>query len=62
VLVTAGLSVAVFGITQANSYGWGSGKTVGIFAAAVALLAGFAVWETGRPIRCCGSRSSVCGR
>lgn len=46
VLVTAGLSAAVFGITQANSYGWGSGKTAGIFAAAIALLAGFVAWET----------------
>ena len=46
VLVTSGLSVAVFGITQANGYGWSSGKTIGIFAAAAALLAAFVVWET----------------
>ena len=46
VLVTAGLSTAVFGITQANDYGWGSAATIGIFAAAVALLAGFVGWET----------------
>ena len=46
VLVTAGLSTAVFGITQANDWGWSSGKTLGVFAAAVALLAGFAVRET----------------
>ncbi len=46
VLVTAGLSLLVFGTTQANGYGWGSGKTIGIFAAAAALLATFAVWET----------------
>jgi EmrB/QacA subfamily drug resistance transporter len=45
VLVTAGLSTAVFGITQANSYGWSSAKTIGIFAAAVALLAGFLITE-----------------
>ena len=45
VLVTAGLSAAVFGITQANDYGWTSAKTIGIFAAAVALLVGFVVWE-----------------
>src|SRR5213079_927185 len=32
VLVTAGLSTAVFGITQANGYGWTSAKTVTIFA------------------------------
>ena len=46
VLVTTGLSTAVFGITQANSYGWSSGKTIGIFAAAAALLAGFVLRET----------------
>jgi EmrB/QacA subfamily drug resistance transporter len=45
VLVTAGLSTAVFAITQANDYGWTSGKTIGAFAAAVALLAGFLVRE-----------------
>jgi EmrB/QacA subfamily drug resistance transporter len=46
VLVTAGLTTAVFGITQANDYGWTSGKTIGIFAAAVALLVGFVLRET----------------
>jgi EmrB/QacA subfamily drug resistance transporter len=45
VLVTAGLSTAVFAITQANDYGWTSGKTIGAFAAAVALLTGFLVRE-----------------
>jgi EmrB/QacA subfamily drug resistance transporter len=45
-LVTGGLSTAVFGITQANDYGWSSGKTIGIFAAAAALLAGFVLRET----------------
>src|SRR4029453_2771399 len=45
VLVTLGLSTAVFGITQANSYGWTSGKTIGIFAAAFVLLAAFLVTE-----------------
>jgi EmrB/QacA subfamily drug resistance transporter len=46
ILVTAGLSSAVFGITQANQWGWSSGKTIGVFAAAIALLAGFLVTET----------------
>ena len=46
VLVTGGLSAAVFGITQANDWGWSSGRTIGVFAAAVALLAGFVVRET----------------
>ena len=42
VLVTAGLSSAVFGITQANSYSGGPpAKTIGIFVAAALLLGGF---------------------
>src|SRR6476619_1962539 len=46
VLVTGGLSTAVFGITQANDWGWSSGRTIGVFALAIALLAGFVVRET----------------
>jgi EmrB/QacA subfamily drug resistance transporter len=46
VLVTAGLTTAVYGITQANEYGWGSATTVGIFAAALLLLVGFVLRET----------------
>lgn len=46
VLVTGGLSTAVYGITQANNWGWGSGTTLGVFAAAVVLLAGFVLRET----------------
>ena len=46
VLVTAGLSSAVFGITQANSYGWTSAKTIGIFVAAALLLGGFLLTES----------------
>jgi EmrB/QacA subfamily drug resistance transporter len=45
VLVTGGLSTAVYGITQANDWGWSSGRTIGVFVAAVALLAGFVVRE-----------------
>jgi EmrB/QacA subfamily drug resistance transporter len=45
-LVTGGLVALVFGITQANDYGWASGETIGIFVAAGVLLAGFLVWET----------------
>ena len=44
-LVTGGLVVLVYGITQANDYGWGSAETIGFFAAAVALLAAFVVRE-----------------
>jgi EmrB/QacA subfamily drug resistance transporter len=46
VLVTSGLSTAVFGITQATSYGWSSATTIGIFAAAVTLLGAFLYAET----------------
>ena len=46
VLVTGGLSTATLGITQGHSWGWSSGRTIGVFAAAVALLAGFVRWET----------------
>ena len=45
VLVTSGLVVLVYAITQANDYGWGSAKTIGLFAASVALIAGFLGWE-----------------
>ncbi len=45
-LVTAGLSTAVFGITKANDYGWSSGRTIGIFAASLALLAAFVLVES----------------
>jgi EmrB/QacA subfamily drug resistance transporter len=46
VLVTGGLSTLVLGITQGNDWGWGSGRTIGVFALAAALLAGFVGWET----------------
>src|SRR5687767_13839824 len=45
VLVTAGLSVLVLGVTQGRDWGWSSAATVGAFAAAAALLASFVVWE-----------------
>jgi EmrB/QacA subfamily drug resistance transporter len=45
VLVTGSLVVLVFGITQANSYGWSSIETIGLFTAAAALMAGFLGWE-----------------
>ena len=44
-LVTGGLVVLVYAITQANEYGWGSIETFAFFAAAVALLVAFVVWE-----------------
>jgi EmrB/QacA subfamily drug resistance transporter len=45
VLVTAGMITLVYAITQANDYGWGSVETIGLFTAAVVLLAAFAGWE-----------------
>jgi EmrB/QacA subfamily drug resistance transporter len=46
VLVTGGLSAAVFGITQANDWGWSSSRTIAVFAAAAVLLVGFVIRET----------------
>jgi EmrB/QacA subfamily drug resistance transporter len=43
--VTTGLLVLVYVIVKASSYGWGSGRTIGLFAAAVALLVSFVVIE-----------------
>jgi EmrB/QacA subfamily drug resistance transporter len=45
VTVTTGLLVLVYGIVKASSYGWGSARTIGLFAAAVALLVSFVVIE-----------------
>src|SRR3954465_5923517 len=41
ILVTSGLSLLVYAITQSGTYGWSSGRTIGVIAAAVALLAAF---------------------
>jgi EmrB/QacA subfamily drug resistance transporter len=45
VLVTSGLVVLVYAITQANEYGWTSVETIGLFAGSAALLAAFIGWE-----------------
>ena len=45
VTVTAGLLVLVYAIVKAQEYGWGSGKTLGLFAAGVVLLAIFVAIE-----------------
>jgi EmrB/QacA subfamily drug resistance transporter len=45
VLVTSGLVVLVYAITQANGYGWTSPETIGLFTGAAALLAAFVAWE-----------------
>jgi EmrB/QacA subfamily drug resistance transporter len=46
VLVTGGLVTLVYGITQANNYGWGSVTTWAIFAVAAVVLAAFIAWES----------------
>ena len=40
-LVTGGLTTLVLGITQGNNWGWSSGRTIGVFVLAAALLVGF---------------------
>ncbi|MFN8108755.1 MAG: MFS transporter [Thermoleophilia bacterium] len=45
VSVTGGLVALVYGIVKAQSFGWGSPKTLGLLGAAVALLAAFVVIE-----------------
>jgi EmrB/QacA subfamily drug resistance transporter len=45
VLVTGGLSLLVYAITQAGQEGWLAGQTLGSFAGALALLVGFVAWE-----------------
>jgi EmrB/QacA subfamily drug resistance transporter len=45
VLVTGGLSLLVYAITQAGRQGWLAGQTLAYFAASLALLAAFAGWE-----------------
>jgi MFS family permease len=49
VLVTAGLMALVYGITEANDFGWGSATTWAIFAGAFALLSAFVAWERRHP-------------
>ena len=46
VLVTGGLVTLVYGITQANHYGWGSLTTWAILASAGVILAAFLFWES----------------
>ena len=41
VSITAGLSVLVYALVDANNAGWGSAQTIGLLAAATALIVGF---------------------
>jgi EmrB/QacA subfamily drug resistance transporter len=45
VLVTAGLSLLVLGITQGTQWDWLSAQTIGVFAASALMLGAFAAWE-----------------
>src|SRR3954452_3015487 len=45
VLVTGGLVSLVYAITQSGTYGWTSGRTLGVFGTSLLLLIGFALWE-----------------
>ncbi len=49
VLVTGGLSLLVYVITQAGAKGWGSADTLGVGAGALVLLASFVAWERRHP-------------
>lgn len=46
VLVTAAMMLGAYAIVTSTSYGWGSAHTLGLGAAAVALLAGFVLLES----------------
>jgi EmrB/QacA subfamily drug resistance transporter len=45
VLLTLGLTALVLDLIEANSWGWGSARVIGLFAISVALLAGFVATE-----------------
>jgi EmrB/QacA subfamily drug resistance transporter len=49
VTVTASLMLAVYAIVNGNTAGWTSGRTIGLLAAAAALLASFLRIEVGTP-------------
>ncbi len=49
VTLTAGLFALVRGLLRGNDWGWSSGRTVGLFAAAAVLLAAFAAIELRQP-------------
>ena len=61
-LVTGGLVVLVYAITQANQYGWGSAETVGLFAAAARCWSASWPGRRARATRSCRCRSSACAR
>ncbi|MFC0040176.1 MFS transporter [Actinomadura rayongensis] len=46
VLATAGTGLLAFGVVRTDRYGWASGRTLGVLAAAALLLTAFAVVES----------------
>jgi EmrB/QacA subfamily drug resistance transporter len=44
-LVTSGLVMLFYTLTQANAHGWGSATTIGLFGVAAVLLCAFVAWE-----------------
>jgi EmrB/QacA subfamily drug resistance transporter len=49
VLVTSGLSLLVYAITQAGQHGWLAGRTLSYFAVSAVLVLGFFGWEVRHP-------------
>jgi EmrB/QacA subfamily drug resistance transporter len=45
VTVTGGLALLVYAISKAPDVGWGTGRTIGLIVASLAILAFFVVWE-----------------
>jgi EmrB/QacA subfamily drug resistance transporter len=45
VLITAGLALFTYSVTEANRYGWGSERTLGLAAASLGLIAAFLIVE-----------------
>jgi EmrB/QacA subfamily drug resistance transporter len=45
-LITSALTLLVLGITQGQSWGWTSGKTIAVFVASAILHVAFLAWET----------------
>ena len=61
-LVTGGLVTLVYGITQANKYGWGSAETFGSSPRRSSCSPASWSGRPGRATRSCRCRSSGCGR
>jgi len=45
VTVTGGLALFVYAISKAPDVGWATGRTIGLLAASIVILAAFVVWE-----------------